>query len=270
MKKMRNILMAAVVAIFAMSACDIVEEPYFQGGDGPTPTPVGVTKKVLLEDFTGWRCVNCPAAAQGALQLQSVYPEQLIVLGVHAGDLSAPYFVTPEGTEWFNYFAFDHNPIGTINRVSTSGNYGFESGQWGAAVVEELQKEAVMALAVENTYDPATRALTCKVSGEIVEAQTDELSLVVCLMEDNIVGKQLTPDGMNNEYVHRHVFRTTLNGAWGESIGAAPFAEQTKFEKTYTMTISDEFNAENCAIIAYVYQNSDRAILQVEEAEVME
>lgn len=275
MKSIKNLILALVVAVFALSACDIVEEPYIQGG-GDTPEPSGdtvqVLKKVLLEDYTGVRCVNCPEAGALALQLQSIYPERLIVLSVHAGMLAMPNggypdFRTPEGTEWWNFFEFDQNPIGTVNRVlSGSGRYGLNSGDWATFVVEELEKEPVIALSLEKNYNSDSRVLDVKVTGNLLKDQTEDLMLVVCLMEDDIEGLQQTPSGANPNYLHRHVFRGTLDGnAWGSLIDSAPLAEGFLFEKTYTYTIPEDFVDYNCAVVAYVYQESNKAILQVEE-----
>lgn len=280
MKKVKNMLLALVVAAFALSACDIIEEPYLQGGgDFPDPDPsdtVVVTKKVLLEDYTGVRCVNCPAAGELALQLQEIYP-QVIVMGVHAGMLSMPNggypdFRTTEGTEWWNFFGFDANPIGTVNRtLSGTGRYGLNPSDWATFIVDETGKDPVIALQIENAYNAESRDLNVKVSGKIMRDQTDDLNLVVCLMEDGITGLQQTPSGVNTEYVHRHVFRGTLDGlAWGSSIGSSPFAEGFTFEKTYNYTLPEGFDANRCAVVAYVFQDSDKAILQVEEAEVVE
>lgn len=230
-----------------------------------------VVKKVLLEDYTGVRCVNCPAAAQIALDLQAQYPERLIVLGVHAGFMSNPFagqpnFKTPEGDEWYGYFGFDSNPIGTVNRIPSSGNYGLNSGQWGAAVAAELEKEPVVGISIHNQYDAATRKLTVRADLKKVADINDDLSLVVCLMEDNIVAKQLTPSGIVDDYVHRHVFRKSLNGTWGESVAF----DASGITKQYDALIDEGFDASNCYIIAYVYSNSDKSILQVEEAKIME
>lgn len=230
-----------------------------------------VRKKVLLEDYTGVRCINCPAAAQVALDLQEDYPGRLIVLGVHAGYLAQPVgtfpdFTTDEGDEWYSFFGFDVNPIGTVNRIPYSGNIGVNSGQWGSAVIAELDKDPVVAIKLFNTYNPDTRALNVKVNLRKLVDIDDDLSLVVCLMEDNIVGKQVTTSGLVEDYVHRHVFRKSLNGTWGETVAfdAIGITEQ------YDALIDEAFDASNCYIIAYVYNNSDKSILQVEEAKIME
>lgn len=230
-----------------------------------------VVKKVLLEDYTGVRCINCPAAAQVAHDLQEEYPGRLIVLGVHAGYLaqpvgSFPNFTTEEGDEWYSFFGFDVNPIGTVNRIPYSGNIGVNSGQWGSAVIAELDKDPVVAIKIFNTYNPDTRALNVQVNMRELVNIGDDLSLVVCLMEDNIVGKQMTTSGLVEDYVHRHVFRKSLNGAWGDivSIDANGITSQ------YDVLVDEAFDASNCYIIAYVYSNSDKSILQVEEAKIME
>ncbi len=230
-----------------------------------------VKKKVLLEDYTGVRCVNCPAAAQVALDLQAEYGDRLIVLGVHAGDLSAPLspttnFRTPEGTEWYDYFGFDVNPIGTVNRISTSGSYGVNSGSWGAAVAAELEKDPVVDIKLFTTYNPDTRSLNVQVNMRELADIDEDLSLVVCLMEDNVIGKQATPSGVVDDYVHRHVFRTSLNDAWGDIVSI----DANGITKQYDALVDEAFDASNCYVIAYVYSNSDKSILQVEEAKVIE
>jgi Outer membrane protein Omp28. len=281
MKKVKNILMAAGLVLFSMTACDIVEEPYLQGGGGggtgggDDTTSTEVVKKVLLEDCTGVRCVNCPAASEVAAQLKDAFGERLIVLGVHAGSTSIPYnpasdFRTEEGSEWYSFFGFDVNPIGTVNRISTSGSYGLNSGNWSSAVAEELAKDVSASIAITNTYDAVSRNLIVEVKSKLIEDQTEDLYLVVCLMEDSIVAPQQTPAGVNPNYVHRHVFRGTLNGTWGGKLASAPVVAETEFSTTYTYAIPETFAAENCAVIAYLYQGDSKAIIQAEEKTVIE
>ena len=61
-------------------------------------------RKVLVEEFTGVRCVNCPAGASELDNLRGIYGDRLVVVSIHTGDFSTPYsdskfdFRTPEGT----------------------------------------------------------------------------------------------------------------------------------------------------------------------------
>ena len=89
MKKLMFILAMAFFMV-GMVACDIIEEPYFKenNGGGQPGEETAVKKYVLLEDYTGVKCVNCPAAGELALQLQEQHHHQVIVLSVHAGSLA--------------------------------------------------------------------------------------------------------------------------------------------------------------------------------------
>ena len=72
MKKLLNILAVSLFMI-GMIACDKIEEPYFRpNNEDSEHLPLSDDdisnwenkKVVLLEDYTGVRCVNCPAAAE--------------------------------------------------------------------------------------------------------------------------------------------------------------------------------------------------------------
>lgn len=261
-------------------ACDIIEEPYKKenngggnSGGGETPDPEQVVKHVLLEDYTGVRCNNCPIAGELALDIQEQYNHKVVVLGVHAGYLSAPIggypnFMTNEGTEWYNYFAFVSNPIGTINRKNNGGTFGFEYPSWNDEVASALQEEATVDMSAEVTYNDANRELKVDVASKFLAEMPDTYSLTVCIMEDSIVGKQLTPNGENENYVHRHVFRTTMNGAWGEELNQAAVAPEEEFAKSYTTTLNEAYNADQCYIIAYVANAGTKEVLQVVEKKI--
>ena len=49
-----------------------------------------VKRKVLVEEFTGQRCLNCPEAANELARLQAQYGgDTLIVVAIHGGRLAA-------------------------------------------------------------------------------------------------------------------------------------------------------------------------------------
>ncbi|MBO5810043.1 MAG: Omp28 family outer membrane lipoprotein [Bacteroidales bacterium] len=230
-----------------------------------------VVKNILLENYVGVKCVNCPAAGELALQLQEKYHHNVIVLGVHAGDLANfPLFnlKTPEGDAWWSQFNFQQNPIGTVNRKMINGGYAYDSPMWADAVAEALQEEAALEMSSAIVYNEATRKLKVDITSEFVAELPDTYSLTVCIMEDSIVGIQQTTEGMVNDYVHRHVFRTTMNGAWGEIINNTAIAPGDVITKSYTTTLDTAYNADQCYIIAYVSNSDTKEILQVIEKKI--
>src|SRR5258705_4328893 len=86
MKKLLLSLFTIVAALVLFSSCDKVDPPYTQtnsvGGPNTSDT---VFRKILIEDYTGFKCGNCPAAAAVLYgQLRPLYGEELISIGVHA------------------------------------------------------------------------------------------------------------------------------------------------------------------------------------------
>ena len=287
MKKILSIL-AVSFLMMGMVACDIIDEKDYiinsgnGGGDpvqpGDDPDEPGsneftTSKCVLLEDYTGVRCNNCPAAGEIALNIQKQYGHSVVVLGVHSGFLSMPIggypdFTTTEGSAWYNFFGFDSNPIGTVNRKLNGGVYAFPSTEWTDAVASTLQEESTVAMASNVEYNEATRNLKVDVISKALVELPETYSLTVCIMEDSIVGKQLLPSGNDDNFVHRHVFRGTLNGTWGEDINTAAIAADEVINKSYSVTLNEAFNADQCYIIAYVANSDTKEVLQVIEKKI--
>ena len=286
MKRILSIL-AVSFLMMGMVACDIIDEQDYIKGEGGTTPPeqpgepiepgqpgdFTTSKCVLLEDYTGVRCNNCPAAGEIALDLQKQYGHSVVVLGVHSGFLSAPIggypnFKTTDGDAWYSFFGFDSNPIGTVNRKLNGGVYAFPSTEWADAVANTLQEECTMAMASNVEYDEASRNLKVDISSKALVELPDTYSLTVCIMEDSIVGKQLLPTGDDLNYVHRHVFRKTLNGTWGEELNTAALAPEEVITKSYSVKLDEAYKAEQCYIIAYVANTDTKEVLQVIEKKI--
>ncbi len=277
------LILSIITLIFAGCKKDDVFQKgdiFVNGWNGPVPNePVNpedypevyLQKYVLLEDYTGVRCNNCPAAGEFALQLQEQYHHKVIVLGVHAGSLAfyPPFnLTTTEGDAWWSFFNFQQNPTGTINRKMINGGYAYDTPMWADAVAETLQEEAALEITPAIEYNEATRNLKVDIISEFVAELPDTYSLTVCIKEDNIIGKQLTQEGNVDDYVHRHVFRTTMNGAWGEIINNTAIAPGDVITKSYTTTLDTAYNADQCYIIAYVSNSDTKEILQVIEKKI--
>ena len=249
------------------------EEPEQPGDEPEEPGDFTTAKCVLLEDYIGVRCNNCPAAGEIALQLQEQYGHRVVVLSVHAGFLAYPIggypnFTTPEGTEWYSFFGFDCNPVGTVNRKRNGGVYAYSSSYWTDAVVSTLQEEATVAMTSNVEYDEASRNLKVDISSKALVELPDIYTLTVCIMEDSIVGKQVLPTGVDDNYVHRHVFRKTINGTWGEELNTIALAPKDVINRSYSVVLDEAYNADQCYIIAYIANIDTKEVLQVIEKKI--
>ena len=90
MKNLLNLLL--IVAFFG--ACDIVEEPFATNGGTPvdTSSPTAFIKKILVEDYSGHTCSNCPNAARELDALIDIYGEKIVPITIHVGKTYARPF----------------------------------------------------------------------------------------------------------------------------------------------------------------------------------
>ena len=214
--------------------------------------PEIVKRVVLLEDFTGQRCTNCPKANDVIEQLQEAYGEALVAVGLHGGPLSfagsakAVGLKTATADEYYNHWNLEYQPIGLVNRQAPV-NYP----EWDADVRMELTKPALLRL--EGTAVLADNIVTIQVNAAgTVGTVTGKLQ--VWLIEDNIKALQLMPDGTaNQEYIHNHVFRTAVNGTWGEDIR---IEEGETEHRTMTLPLEQDWNPNELSIVAFVYNDN--------------
>ena len=79
-----------IIATIFISSCEVIEGPYMTGTIDPIDTTNNqYVKNILIEDFTGHTCKNCPDAARELDAIHDVYGSQIIGLAIHAGQTFA-------------------------------------------------------------------------------------------------------------------------------------------------------------------------------------
>ncbi len=207
---------------------------------------------VLLEDFTGQRCVNCPLGTEVIEQLQEIYGDSVVAVGIHSGPLGFKGnannvgLATDLGDEYYNHWNLEYQPVGLINRHGAV-NYT----DWVEAVKKELAKTSPIGLTASAKLQDGTVGIAVETTGK---EGTVSGKLQVWVLEDGITAMQLMPDGSaNREYVHNHVFRTAVNGTWGEDF---TITEGQTMRLAYSQVVDPAWNAANLSIIAFVYNNN--------------
>lgn len=230
-----------------LAGCDHIAEDDRLIYEKPEPAK----RVVLLEDFTGQRCTNCPTATAVIEQLQETYGEALVAVGIHGGPLAfagtakVVGLKTATGDEYYNHWKLDHQPVGLINR---RGSVDYDL--WTTRVKEELQKPAPLWLDGSAVIEGEDIKVVINAEGT---DGTVTGKLQVWLLEDSITALQLMPDGSANQtYIHNHVFRTAVNGTWGEDFSVD---EGKSEQRTMSLPLQPEWKKENLSIVAFVYND---------------
>lgn len=280
----RSFFFFVVFIAVIFSSCDKVKNPY--GVKTTVVTPSGKVRKVLLEDYTGHLCPNCPAAAQTAQTIKGIYGRRLVIMSVHAGNFSVPGvtpytydFRTSVGDAYYNFFIPSYFPIGMVNRMGFPVTQQWKDySNWGTIVDSLMAKAPDADIQITNTYTTSSRLLNTIVSCKFLNLLTSgTYKLVVLLTEDSIQNAQkdknlIPPDNLT--YYHRDVLRDVITTtAWGDSIATGPIAAGDSIVKTYQYTLPATFKgmapvASQCYLVAYVYNASTYQIIQVEEEKI--
>jgi hypothetical protein len=232
-----------------------------------------VSRHVLLEDFTGQRCVNCPKASDKILELQEAYgAENVIAVAIHSGPLgfhTNAKFVglsTDTGDEYYNYWELEYQPVGLVNRGNPT-----DYTVWNTRIHEELQKAAPVFIDIDVHRNTATQHSQGGDDELTIRADVMGLDgtvsghLQLWVTEDNVTAFQMMPDGTRNDtYLHQHVFRAALNGTWGEEMTVKE--GEHSVTKSYTLKVPAEWKIDDLAIIAFLY--NDEGVLQVQKIEI--
>ncbi|MEL7020092.1 MAG: Omp28-related outer membrane protein [Bacteroidota bacterium] len=237
-----------------------------------------LVRKVLIEEFTGVRCVNCPQGSAEVENLLAIHGTRLVAVGIHAGSFSQPYpestidFRTTAGDEIIDFLGVPLGyPSAVINRSLPDGRTRLQTGQssWAGLIQQELDKEALLALAVVLDFDSSTRRGTADVElTATIDIDTD-LRISVMVVETNIPNTQLTPSGKQDDYIHRHNLRTMLTNATGNALDM-PLLSNVATTQAFNFTIPSSWKAEDISIVTFVHRNGElKEVLQVEETPLM-
>ncbi len=282
--KIKYIISIIILFAFILNSCDKVSAPYVESRDYCSGN-----KKVLIEDYTGHGCVNCPGAAVEAHELKDKFCNRVVIIGVHAGYFAKPDFggdttfsadfTTEAGNVWDTFFgnSIMGNPNGLIDRVEGANGYVHYPATWGETIDPLLQQPALALLTISNDFNTDTKVLSTTVKTNFQANLVGEYKLIVCITQDNIVAPQKNNDAeigetpVDMDYVHNHVLRKVINGSWGESLnGSSVASTNTVYEKTYTQEFNSSWIPEDCNVVAFVYNQDTKTVLQVEELHVLD
>lgn len=281
---MKNVLFLIIAFILSYTSCDVIEEPYNEqqtNNCADEDLPIAI-RKILLEDYTGHKCGNCPAAAAELQKLKSLYCDHIIPLSVHVGFFAQPAlsgkystdFRTTTGNELNLFFKNDAAglPNGMINRSEFNGNPIISPSGWSSAVVKLLDKSPEAVLEIAPNFNVNTRQLSVDVSTVFLASLSGEHYLSVYLVEDSIIGWQTDyskdPVDVQN-YMHRHVLRASLNGTWGDLIASGKIVQGTSISRNYSFLLHDNYKVQHCSVVAFVYFAENKEIIQAESENIL-
>lgn len=228
---------------------------------------------VLLEEFTGHKCIFCPRGTREIIRLDEEYGDTLIPVAIHAGAFSAPfpgqnkYFTDfrvegGHGETYNTLFQVNRWPSGVINRVGPVT----DRDVWDNKIMNAISSSPVASIKLNNFYSESRLAIRSEIEVTWLKETNASLNLQVFLLEDHIIDWQLDADASpqdNPNYEHRHVLRKVINDTYGKQLKPSVVGETEKI--TYIYPIKSNWKADDLEVVVFIH-NPDASNLEVIQA----
>lgn len=271
---MKRIIYAILAIPFLFASCDNFEESErleFPEGETINSTPITkiqTEQALLVEDFTGWDCPNCPEGTEILNQLKNTYGERLIVTAVHAGPFAKPKadnnhvdFRTPYGDALMSQFNITSFPYGVFNRQTTDqrGNWAAKTEEYFASMPHLMN----ISLGAEISGDTVIVSTQCEAVGDI----SDELTITLYLVESGIEGIQ--NDHSNHiDYTFNHVLRSGARIDLPLTKGAISTGTVVNKNYFFDLKNTNVIKPNACSVVVLATKASNGEVIQVNEIEL--
>lgn len=297
---MKKLLGFIILTVIITASCDVVTNPYPEGGAGPGDKQYDdtvyndstiVKRRIILEEFTGHKCPNCPEGADIAKKIKTDHPNEFISVAIHnsAGfskvDLSDPThpypsdFETETGEKLRIKYKFASFPGGMLNRTEISGNIQVAYQKWSEEVDKLIADQSYMTprfkLQLENIYNskPGDRSIRVRYKATCLQNVTGNIAISGYLLENKIIAPQKDSrlsESYVKDYEHNHVLRI---GFPGDGDGKTIFTDPVKDDIAQVISPNDEISVainenwkpENMDVVVFLYNSDTGEILHVEE-----
>lgn len=258
---------AAILTGFAVSltSCDIAPDDRFILEDTVVPQ-----RTVLLMDFTGQSCINCPNAHEVMSELSKQYNTDgntnLITVSIHAGaqalsvdrtDFSKNRIglMIAEGQEMNDAFSINAWPTGTVDHINGKDN-ALLYAEWPAAVRSAFERPTDISLETSATLSDDK----ISVSTSVHSTSDQDVALQVWVIENGIKASQRLPDGsVDTEYTHNHVLRfvqyPVKSGKPMQLKAGVIGSDQCEIPLKWTD--KERWNRDNLQVVVFAFRGSD-------------
>lgn len=304
MKKLIKIFAVLIGVVSLFTHCDKVKNAYepvqtydldttlypgvwqdYVNNDFPNFTEnTNTDANVLIEDYTGHLCINCPPAGQEAHSIEEAHPGRVFVASIHVDPGAilgfqttlpppSPYthdFTNPDGIAYGiafqSGFNFTGNPSGTVNRKTVSGNMFDQYGAWATRTSSILSANDLK-VNIQSVFNYFSQTDGGYLHVEVEKKTNDpvQLNTVVYVVEDSVVSAQKLPDNSDDlNYVHRDIHLGSIdNRPWGRPTFDADASAGDKKELDYSYKLPTGIAKDNLHFLIYVYDKDTYEILQV-------
>jgi hypothetical protein len=252
---------------------------------GSTETPQN--RNVLVEEFTGASCTNCPAGHEVVKALIEANPDRIVALAYHtnnAGGIFEPIdkkgikslydFRDADATSIGQviYEGLQVIPIAGIDRIKVGTSMLVSRPQWANEANKRLVIKPSVNMYMTSLYKEDEKKVNVKVKVVYNNDISTKNSISLGVVESNIIDAQEFPDRIEVNYQHNHIFRKSLTPYNGYPVldSIATKKAGRVYEFNYVFTPDEKWNLDNCYLVAYINnsESGNKEVLQAIEVKL--
>lgn len=247
---------------------------------------------ILVEEFTGASCSNCPKAHTVLDALETQHPDRMAILALHIFNFSQsePYqdnvrkfthdFRTQVGTDIGNtvYGGVSSMPAAGFDRLNGIGggiinpptdNLAFYVS-WSGIVSNLLDSVPAVNLTINSSLNTAGDTAYITVKAAYTKAVSAKNVLSVAITESNLLDFQEDPDAPNDtcdiDYNFKDVLRDFVSPTLGSPVldSISTKAAGRVFTRSFVYKVNPDWKPENCKVVAFISnaETGDKHVLQ--------
>jgi len=283
---MKLLLFSAIIAglLTAISSCKEVGPNINLHGNAnsvsdttyiESPVAAPESRNVLIEEFTGVNCPNCPAGHALEASIESSYaPGKVVGVALHPinslgtkfpfslQNLEDPY----AGTLLSILGNPGAEPCAAIDRVLFAGQSYIPSlrDYWSSFVTQEMTSPTQVNLALSDMYNASNGVVTVVAQIHYTQNVSQPNNITIELTEDSVVTAQLDGSVIDTFYVHNNVLRSILTSTTGDNVAYnanVTLVEGRVIQLVYQDTISSQWNPQHMSVVAFVHEHANSQIV---------
>jgi len=255
-----------------------IEDPAFRAYDTAYKLDAETPQQrvVLIEEFTGVTCPQCPGGHATLKAIHDKYPGRVAIIGIQPFGVAQanPFDHDGAKTKYDNrtqagssvgsliYGGILALPQAGFDRISDPGPQAslFGRGEWASRTDTRLALPTKVNMAVRTVYDSVKGRVAIKVRVAFTGDMSIPQNLTVAITEDEVIDVQENAIGYTADYHHQHVLRDILTKPAGDAIlaGTNSILSGQVAERTFVYTLPTDkgWNPANCHVIAFVSNNN--------------
>lgn len=252
---MKKIFVALMAVGALLTACDKNQkEPRWESNEG-VQLSEAERRTVLIEEYTGQDCVNCPTAAGVLHKLEEEFPKNVIVVAMHSAHSGmARDLENAEATRLAKHYALPSAvPMMMMSRMPFADNKNFNSDylQWPNSIRKLINTPKLADIVLgKPEYNEAEDKLSLSIELKPAPTLSDEqVGLVAWLVEDVVAGQKLLNGKTKEDYQHHNVLRKVLSG--GEALVVKSESKTTLTATGLKASLKDIKNAK---VVVFIHK----------------